>query len=155
MRILILDDDPARHDWFADHYRGHELVTCWTAAQAIAALDQVPDLIHLDHDLELSAPGAQRVDGGTWLPDAEAYDEERDCGRAVVAAMVERPERPRVIVHSWNARGGRLMVDALERAGFEVSFLPWRWQDDRGFARRVLRNAGLPETLPQGDGRGW
>lgn len=53
MRVLILDDDDERHQYFAEIYGGQEVVHVRKYSEALSALDsQRPfDVIQLDHDL--------------------------------------------------------------------------------------------------------
>lgn len=155
MRVLILDDDDVRHEWYAAHYRRHEVRHVRTAAEAIEALAWPPELVHLDYDLHLSMPDARKTSGGIWLPEDHDYDEATHSGRAVVTAMVARASGvrslPRVIVHSWNPGGARWMHDTLHESGFAVSYDPWApTLDDRHHARDLCRRAGLP--MPEGEG---
>jgi hypothetical protein len=99
LNILILDDDKIRHSYFADRFRGHDVWHCYDVPrfrQQYSARDW--DLVHLDHDL------------GTKLTGMDAVD-----------YMVQLPRRPgRVVVHSWNPDGSKLMASTLHRHGFNV-----------------------------------
>jgi CheY-like chemotaxis protein len=125
VRILFLDDDETRHDVFRAHSRGHYVLHCYTAADAIKALTLEPrfDVASLDHDLELSHyvrfNDAPATATGTGL-EVAVY-----IGTMPVAA---RPER--VIVHSWNPEGAERMATFLESSFVPVVCAPFG-DDDR------------------------
>lgn len=103
MRILVLDDEPARHALFAAVWKGREIVQAWTADEAERALDgERFDLVTLDHDL---GP-ASRGDG---LRVAR-----------YIAQMPREKRPPHVVVHSANPVGAEAMVDTLRRAGVDA-----------------------------------
>lgn len=155
-RILVLDDDPARHEWFKGLYPRARVTHARTAAEAIWKIsDEVFDLLHLDHDLEMSVEGAEQTEAGLWLPDPEFYNEDTDTGFAVVQAMIETPvekypgeRRPRVIIHSYSAGGAARMLRALRHAKFDVRLEPYLWQEDRGFAKFLIRKVAALVNRP-------
>ncbi len=105
MKIMILDNEPERHDVFGDRWAEHELTHVWTYAQAIEALERETfDRLALDHDLALRLPEPGELTG---------YD--------VARYLVERVPRERwpkqVVLHSHNGRGRRAMAELLLAAG--------------------------------------
>jgi CheY-like chemotaxis protein len=115
-RVLIVEDDETRCDWFRRRLGRHELdVTC-NVGQAINWLGQKEyDLILLDHDL---------------LEDhyfSNEPDDER-TGYAVAAWLAAHPgSQPRatVVVHSLNYAGAQRMVETLTAAGFDAEHVPF------------------------------
>ena len=68
VRVLVLDDDARRHEWFDAHLTGHDSV--WSAEHARRALGDNPryDLVFLDHDLAVDyavVPAVWGEDGRT------------------------------------------------------------------------------------------
>lgn len=139
MKVLYLDDDEDRIFYAeARQYRRDRILSVRTADMAIKKLEEEEwDLVELDYDLPLSH-GADYVD-------------EYHNGGNVAYFIAEMDNPPRVILHTHSHSGGRLMYDVLTAAGVDVQFLPFRWQDDRGFAKHILKNAfhdKIPPRLP-------
>jgi CheY-like chemotaxis protein len=116
VRVFLLDDDAARHDWFARQFKGDPLDVAADAARACELLaSNYYDVIFLDHDL---------------LPEhyyAEEFDDER-TGYAVARWLAERPARlaaAHIIVHTRNADGALRMVELLRRAGRQAEHVPF------------------------------
>jgi CheY-like chemotaxis protein len=115
-KVLIVEDDETRCDWFRRRLGQHELdVTCGVE-QAIGWLGEKEyDLILLDHDL---------------LEDHYFSNEPDDdrTGYAVAAWLAaHRDAQPRanVVVHSLNYAGAQRMVETLIAAGFDVEHVPF------------------------------
>jgi CheY-like chemotaxis protein len=109
-RILVLDDDARRHEWFDAHLRGHHPV--WSAREARRALQQNPpyDLVFLDHDLAEDYAVVPAV----WGED----------GRTVarfIAAMPQEKRPARVHIHSSNWGAACEMEVILAAAGLRVT----------------------------------
>jgi CheY-like chemotaxis protein len=115
-RILIVEDDESRCDWFRRRLSRYELdVTCsieeaigWLAARAYK-------LILLDHDL---------LEEHYY---ASEPDDER-TGYAVAAWLAAHADSQRgaqVVVHSLNYVGARRMVEKLIDAGFDAEHIPF------------------------------
>lgn len=107
MRILVLDDDPFRHDAFRRRLEYHEVTFTWSAEQALSALSEGPyDVAQLDHDL---GPGL--------------------TGEDFVKEMLSKfpPEAwPRsVVVHSNNWAGAGRMTERLRDAGIPSRYEPF------------------------------
>jgi CheY-like chemotaxis protein len=116
-RVLVLDDDPERHDWFRRWYGSLDYTAVHTATQAIQALDGARfDVIFLDHDL-----GDFATDRASGWTNSTGYD--------VVQFMVsELPEAKRpelVAIHSWNPAGAQRMQDALMASGIRAILRPF------------------------------
>src|ERR671939_1484497 len=100
VRVFLLDDDTARHDWFARQFKGDRVDVAADAERAVELLSTHHyDVIFLDHDL---------------LPEhyyAEEFDDERS-GYAVARWLAERPaclSDTRIIGHKRNADGALRM----------------------------------------------
>jgi DNA-binding response OmpR family regulator len=101
MNILILDDDSIRQDHFAIRFAGHHVQHCYDVKRfRIYYSARTWDLVHLDHDLGTKETGMDAVDYMVSLRDDR------------------RPGR--VVVHSWNPDGSKLMASTLHRHGFNV-----------------------------------
>jgi CheY-like chemotaxis protein len=116
VRVFLLDDDSARHDWFSRQFKGDRVDVASDAARACELLaSNYYDLIFLDHDL---------------LPEhyyAEEFDDERS-GYAVARWLAERPgllAPAQIIVHTRNADGALRMVELLRRAGRQAEHVPF------------------------------
>lgn len=113
MRVLFLDDDPARHEAMKRLAIGHNVKHVHTAAEALEALQAERfDLAALDHDLG----------GQTFVP-----SEQEDTGYAVASAIADgRVIVPRaVVVHSFNPVGAQRMAERMSAAGVRVSVAPF------------------------------
>jgi CheY-like chemotaxis protein len=105
MKVLVLDDEPYRHQIFQEHLSTEDVRYAWTAVEAVQALlSERFDLVLLDHDLALDDPGD---------------------GFEVAQALVETPNRETiVIVHSDNPYGAHRMLQVLRNA----RSVPWHDQ---------------------------
>jgi CheY-like chemotaxis protein len=120
MRILVLDDDPARLARFKEKLGpGNFLLCVETAAEAILELrfQSKFDVVCLDHDLgEFGHAGGYGGDSA-------------GNGAQVVSYMVkelEEEKRPEeVLVHSWNDVAATKMVLSLREASFNVVRRPF------------------------------
>jgi CheY-like chemotaxis protein len=110
VRILVLDDDSHRHQWFDAHTEAHDSV--WSAKEARRALQENPryDLVFLDHDLAEDYSVVPAV----WGED----------GRTVARFIAALPEdkRPGMVhIHSVNPGGAIEMEAILKGAGVAVA----------------------------------
>jgi CheY-like chemotaxis protein len=117
LRVLLLDDDERRHEWFAERFAGDQLDIAVEPNTAIELLAASPyDAIFLDHDL---LPEHYRT--------TDARDEER-TGYAVAAWLAARPDvqpATTIIVHTRNANGALKMVQTMRAAGRRAEYVPW------------------------------
>jgi CheY-like chemotaxis protein len=109
-RILVLDDDARRHQWFDAHLTGHDSVR--SAEEARRALQDNPryDLVFLDHDLAEDYAVVPAV----WGED----------GRTVARFIAAMPEdrRPAMAhIHSSNWGAAIEMESILDAAGVTVT----------------------------------
>jgi len=103
MRILILDDELARHYEFKKRLIGHLLTHVSTAAEAITALKEIDfEWAFLDHDL-----------GGRTMVASGA-----GTGWEVAKWIADNPDRKpkNVVIHSFNGPGRKNMMAALPDA---------------------------------------
>jgi CheY-like chemotaxis protein len=115
-RILIVEDDATRCEWFRRRLYAYELdVTC-SVPEAIAWLgSREYATIMLDHDLR----------------EEHYFSDERDdehTGYGVAAWLAaHRDSQPSatVVVHSLNYEGARRMVGILLEAGFDAEHVPF------------------------------
>ena len=90
-RVLVLDDDEKRHDWFREQADAlnWELHHAWTVAEAIESLNRNDfDLVFLDHDLEigrlrLGPPYNWGPNGTVAARHIAAATTSRMCGRGL------------------------------------------------------------------------
>lgn len=124
MKILILDDDDVRHEWFARELGNNELVHIHTFDEFVETLNKDSfDVIFLDHDLNDHGYKSVEIFGMPYSRPTEL------TGLDAAEHMTNLPssKRPdKVIVHSWNPGGARLMMDTLKKAGFNAI----RWEFD-------------------------
>ena len=110
LRILVLDDDSRRHEWFDANIDGHDSV--WSAKEARHALRENPryDLVFLDHDLAEDYSVVPAV----WGEDG------RTVARFIAAMPAEK--RPAMAhIHSSNWGGASEMEAILTAAGVRVA----------------------------------
>lgn len=121
-RILVLDDDETRHDIFSDALTGNIVTHVWTVDDACHELEAQDkfDLVYLDHDLN---------DHGVRSTMASTYGEVELTGYDValfIARRLDEAKRPnKVIVHSWNPPGARMMVACLREVGISATYEPF------------------------------
>jgi CheY-like chemotaxis protein len=115
-RVLIVEDDEVRREWFRGRLDACELTITCDAGEAVRLLaENEYDLILLDHDL---LENHYRSDES---------DDER-TGYAVAAWLAaHRGAQPRaeVVIHSLNYAGAERMLAALLAAGFDAQCIPF------------------------------
>ena len=116
IRVFLLDDDEARHDWFTQRFAGDQLDIAVEPQRAVELLSNYfYDAIFLDHDL---------------LPEhykSSAPDDER-TGYAIAAWLASRPDvqpASTILVHTRNADGAMRMVEEMRRAGRRAEYVPF------------------------------
>ncbi len=105
MRVLVLENDPARLPWFEQTYG--RVVWVKTVPDAIRALqDGLFDYLYLDHDL----------------------DTEPAVGRDVATWLIKHPHvlpALRTVSHSVNQVSGPKIARELEAAGRSACWIPY------------------------------
>jgi CheY-like chemotaxis protein len=115
-RVLIVEDNEARCDWFRERLKNRQLdVTCdvRTAIGWLAARDY--EAVLLDHDLSEEH----------YFTDEP--DDER-TGYAVARWLADNPTAQRdalIVVHSLNYVGANRMVELLRGAGRDAEHIPF------------------------------
>jgi CheY-like chemotaxis protein len=107
MRVLIVDDMQARHDYFKRRFESDSVEHAYDADQAIDMMRRHRyDMVSLDHDLGSTSRN------GLYVANA-------------IVAMPECSRPDRVCVHTANPIARRMMVEALKDAGIMAeAFVP-------------------------------
>lgn len=116
MRILVLDDDDVRHEWFHFFIARHDnvdLVQVRTFQGALDALIENPqfDVVYLDHDLNdyhyrsYSAPEVKKEDKARY--ELTGFD----VAKYIVDVMDDKKRPKQVVVHSWNPPAAEGMME--------------------------------------------
>ncbi|HEY9284247.1 MAG TPA: cyclic-phosphate processing receiver domain-containing protein [Pyrinomonadaceae bacterium] len=117
-RVLIVEDDETRYEWFRRRLSACDIAVTCDAARACELLARNEyDLILLDHDLL----------GEHYFSDEP--DDER-TGYAVAAWLAARPgSQPaaQIVIHSLNDAGAQRMLEALVAAGFDAECIPFHY----------------------------
>jgi len=114
-RVLILDDDEIRHVGFKKKFKNVEIVSVYTAKDAIKEVKKGNwDWIFLDHDLG----GMQMVESG------------EETGWEVADFISRNPElapKIKIVLHSLNPAGRKNMKNVLRRLDVETVEAPFAW----------------------------
>lgn len=124
MKIFILDDDPLRHLNFSKRFdTWHEVVHAYTTEEAGLMLTKLGpfDVCYLDHDLNDYGKHSM-VATGYGMQELTGFDVARFIAREL--AVDKRPTR--VVVHSWNPPGARMMVEILQEVGIPTTYEPFQ-----------------------------
>ena len=116
LRILIVEDDPERCEWFQQQFIGCSVDFTCSVAEAIEWLKtRKYDNIFLDHDLK-----HEHYFDWDIRNDAET-------GYAVVRWITENTAQreAKFVVHSLNPSGGKRMYDQLRSYGYNVQHVPY------------------------------
>ena len=110
IKLLVEDSDNRIAEF--KHYHP-DIIVCKTSQCGIDKLMMIDhvDILFLDHDLG----------GETFVPSFEP-----NTGMEVVRWIEKNnPSIGRVIIHSWNPDGAKYMRMALDRAGYDVVYIPF------------------------------
>lgn len=126
-KVLVLDDDDIRHEWFKEYFKDFEAQHVYTVDGAITALIADPqyDFVFLDHDLNDNHKyrSVKKIDGDN-IPDYVGPCTVELTGVDVaifIARILEPGKRPKeVVVHSWNPPGAERMIQTLRDAGIKT-----------------------------------
>jgi len=121
MRVLILEDEQYRVDWFKRHFPHWEMKWTTHPFDTIAAMrDEKWDVIILDHDLAIPA---QSYNGGEptgfW-------------------AAREVPADAIVVIWSINIPAAERMANAITERGATPLRIPFTWRDKLDYTLRQL-----------------
>lgn len=118
MRVLVLDDDRDRHDFFDRELREETLVHVLTYTEAVHVLERYDgfDMAFLDHDI---GDDPELIEKG--LPPKTGADV-----ASFIAKQLPTEKRPKqVVVISWNHGGASCMLSTLRKAGVPAIHLPF------------------------------
>ena len=118
MKILILEDQPARVNSFQRLLTDHDVFVTNDARECIELLGQDEfDILFLDHDL-----------GGPENQPELSYDPE-NCG-STVANWLHRSgvSIGRIYIHSLNYPASIAMMNILKHK-YKCAYVPFAWQD--------------------------
>ena len=121
MRVLVLDDEEARHVHFRSVLRNQDATFCFNFDEVVHAMtfEDRYDLVMLDHDLGTGNSQNAMMVG---LPNADGYDVAK-----FIAHDLEEAKRPtRAIIHSWNHIGAANMEAVLRDVGIDVWKKPFQ-----------------------------
>jgi CheY-like chemotaxis protein len=110
MRVLVLDDDPARLKAFVQSLIGHTVVTVSFVKDCIENLQNESwDLLFLDHDLS----------GQAYVPSGPG------TGYEVAEWLRDNPDKKpkKIILHTFNQLGAVKMREVLP----EAQYVPGAW----------------------------
>jgi CheY-like chemotaxis protein len=113
-RILVLDDEQARHDVFASILKNEAAVHCYNFDELISLMTFSPrfDMVFLDHDL---GTGNSELSDQVGLPTATGYNV-----ALFICQDLDFEKRPRkILIHSWNEYGAEKMESLFRRSGFQ------------------------------------
>jgi hypothetical protein len=121
-KILLLEDDPNRIEWFhaelgkfLDPGLLHIAFDAAGGIHAVAAADPPFDLMFLDHDLSIEQQSM-----------ALRPDHEFNSGSSFAQSFVEQGfVANHIIIHSWNPAGAQNMVQIFENYGIRAAYLPF------------------------------
>ena len=120
LKMLFLDDDDKRHEFFARTYKKHVCTHAYSFEDFEIKLNAgVFDVIWLDHDLgDFPKVHAPTVIGGMY---GGGEQELTGLDAALLVAKLPEERRPQmVVVHSWNVPGSMRIRRALETTGIKV-----------------------------------
>jgi hypothetical protein len=120
MRILFLDDNPARHNLMDERYPSDEIIHAYTIDQYREALSSYDhfDMISLDYDLN------EFTELGYYSTICDTYGTGLCTGLDACGYLIKFLHKaPEIIhIHSSNGDGARYMIDFLDSRG-----VPNRW----------------------------
>lgn len=131
VKILILDDDVKRHNWYDRVYRQHEVFHAYSYTTFVTLLHTASpwDLVMLDYDLGDHHVPDTYVDSHGFTTQYTGQD------AAGVLCRLSDEELPQnVIVHSMNPYGARRIMRDLDLRGVNYSQEPY---DPVEFQREV------------------
>lgn len=112
MRVLVLEDNAQRMDWFEQVLIGCEVYWAWTVDKAIAWLEHYDfDAIFLDHDL-CDEHYTYLFEGKELTPDLL-----ESTGRKVAEWLRDNPNRSpkaRIVIHTLNEAGRNYMASCVK-----------------------------------------
>lgn len=123
MRILVIDDEPARHKIFLKRLSHGNNVTIVTSYHsAVRELNKTGrfDLVYLDYDLDEYSDST--IEFGQYSKHHSGAD-----AAAYMASLPEAKKPKRVIVHSLNPSRAPIMMAELESGGIPNEYQPFKY----------------------------
>jgi len=113
MKILILEDNKERIEWFKKIYKQHELIICEKISQAqLAVAYGEIDIFFLDHDIASNNfEGIDKCDTGY------------DFVKWIVSQNYQKHSL--YYIHSMNPTGANAMLNLLKDNGYEAQWVPY------------------------------
>ena len=109
MKILIVEDNIERRNWFKSEFKAYELTFAVNAEEGIKQVEWNKfDVIFLDHDL-----------GGLVFVDSFKQNTGFQVAKAIVNSVNDKTP---VIIHSWNPAGSENIKKIL---GKRAAYLPF------------------------------
>ena len=125
MKVLVLDDDMARHQAFANNLARNDVTHADSYDRAVKALQDQDrfDVVFLDHDLndfglKSIGPSDSMYGGARELTG-------NDVARFIAKALPKKKRPKMVVVHSINYDGSMNIVSTLKAAGIPVRREPF------------------------------
>jgi hypothetical protein len=155
-RILILDDDQTRHDAFkarlTKHYGSDGVVLVQHISfekfnNCLTEMEKF-DIIYLDHDL--GDHTSENIVRGSGIYGRDLSFNGQDAALCV-AALPKDKHPDKVIVHSWNPPGARMMVNILREAGISVAYEPFSPPQEGELEHDAMREAMVAEYMKDDD----
>lgn len=114
MKLLFLDDETVRHEWFALVHLSHEIWHAYNIEQFEKQLRRCDkfDVISFDHDLGTAADG-------------------NDCAELMLRLLSPENLPRECWVHSWNPVGAERIMRTLRSAGIAVVRRPFAAKEDK------------------------
>jgi CheY-like chemotaxis protein len=127
VKILILDDDPERHQGFTRVFPEDTRTHTTRYSEVVDALQNGGpfDLVYLDHDLGCFDNEETWTDAGMYRTTDVPYTGV-DVARFIVRELDVGKRPTRVIIHSWNPDGARTMLKLLQSVGISASAQPYQ-----------------------------
>ena len=129
MRILIVEDDRWRLEWFKQNLKNHCLYITKDVDDACKALHNRYDILFLDHDLAdehyISLAAGKEVKEGT--------------GYEVAKYIKENNINIKTIVHSWNSVGAANILYVLP----DSIYTPFATENFKEIVDKLNKNAGV------------
>ena len=116
--MLVLDDEEDRIVHFRSRFPHADLRWVDNVPECIESLGQAWDVIRLDHDL-----------GGEVFVNSARADSGMEVVRYIVNNQPEHLRETVFIVHSRHERAAIKMVEELQAAGYDCTYMPFSWQD--------------------------
>jgi CheY-like chemotaxis protein len=123
MRILVVDDEPARHKLFLQRLsKGNQVTIVTNYHSAVRELNRTGrfDLVYLDYDLDEYSESP--IEYGQFSKHHNGVDVAQ-----FIATMPKSKQPKQAIVHSLNASKAPIMLVELESGGIKADYQPFKY----------------------------